>query len=120
MSACMCCAESLRRLGKNCGGGDGCSRTLLPFKAGMLGPQIAVALFTSSGRALHFRNVPALSAEISYESDGNPRIACSRRADTHRATSRLEYSYCLICSCGRQFSGIKCRYFQADNYRGTS
>jgi hypothetical protein len=57
----------------SCGGDTGFSRTVLPFNAGMLGPQIAVALVTSSGRPSQFKNVPARSAVISFESGGEQR-----------------------------------------------
>ena len=79
----------MRRLGESWGGGNGRALTVLPFKAGILGPQIAVARVTSSGRTSQLRNVPARNAEIILASGGNPRIAWSRRAYTLRATSRF-------------------------------
>ena len=67
----------------------------------MLAPQIAVALFTSSGRMSQLRNAPAFKAEIIFASGGNSRLACSRLASKLRATSRLEYAASFAVVVGK-------------------
>ena len=94
-SQCMCCSTKSRWLFESRwlgNAGNGRARTVFRFRAAMLAPQIAVALFTPSRRMSELRNAPAFKAEIIFTSGGNPRLACSLRALKLRATSRLEYA----------------------------